>query len=112
MPVLPEDGAFLQKPLGLGVVYHGLGYSVLDGTGRVEVLQLCHELCLQAELLFNMGQLQKRSLADKLICGSVYFRHDVISFILFVDYFLYNLYVRFIRVKVACANAAPVMRRC
>ena len=45
MPVLPEVGSMMTEPGfelagSLGIVDHGLGDAVLDGTGGVEVFQL------------------------------------------------------------------------
>ena len=37
---LDDGGAWFQEPLLLRVLDHGEGYTVLDGTGRVEVFQL------------------------------------------------------------------------
>ena len=64
MPVLPEVGSMMtlpsfSRPLGLGVVDHGLGDTVLDAAGGVKVLQLGQHPGLQAELLLDMGQLQQ-----------------------------------------------------
>ena len=73
---LNDDGAFLQQALRLGVVDHGAGHAVLDRTGGIEVFELGENLCLQVEFLFNVGKLQKRRLADELICGCIDMRHD------------------------------------
>ena len=80
---LNDDGARLQQALGLGVVDHGLGDTVLDAAGGVEVLQLGDDLRLEVMGLFDMGQLQQGSLADQLVSRSVNVRHSV--------YLLYRL---------------------
>ena len=73
---LNDDGAGLQKALGLGVVDHGLGDPVLDRPGGVEVLQLRQDPGLQALFLFNVDQLQKGRFADQLVGGCVNLAHD------------------------------------
>ena len=72
---LDNHGAGLQQTLGLGVVDHGLGDTVFYAAGGVEVLQLAQNAGLQALLLFNVCQLQKRGFTDQLICGCEYFTH-------------------------------------
>ena len=67
MPVLPEVGSMMTEPglsdaLGLGVIDHGLGDTVLDRAGRVEVLQLSQDLGLAGlRQPFDMGELQQRA---------------------------------------------------
>ena len=73
---LDNDTAGLQGSLGLGVVDHSLGDPILYGTGRVEILQLCQNLGLQLQFLFQVGQLQQGGLSDQLIGGSINFRHN------------------------------------
>ena len=41
---LDDDGAGLELAGSLGVIDHGLGDTVLDGAGGVEVFQLCQKL--------------------------------------------------------------------
>ena len=76
---LNDNGVGVEKTLGLCVVDHCLCDPVLNGAGRVEVLKLCEYLGFQVVLLFNVGKLKQRSGTNKLIGGSVYFRHDIIS---------------------------------
>ena len=73
---LNDDAALLQQALGLGVIDHGLGDTVLDAAGGVKVLQLGQHPGLQAELLLDMGQLQQGGLTDQLVSGSVNVRHN------------------------------------
>ena len=73
---LDDHGAFLQQALGLGVVDHLLGNAVLHGTGRVEVLQLGQNVSRQLLLLFNVGELQQRGVADQLVSGSIDLAHN------------------------------------
>ena len=77
---LNDNGVGVEKTLGLCVVDHGLCDSVLNGAGRVEVFKLCEYLGFQVMLLFNVSELKQRGGTNKLISGSVYFRHDIISF--------------------------------
>ena len=76
MPVLPEVGSMMTEPGFSCVVDHGAGHAVLDRTGGIEVFELGENLCLQVKFLFNVGKLQKRRLADELICGCIDMRHD------------------------------------
>ena len=73
---LDNDGIGLQNPLGLGIVDHGLGDTILDGTGGVEILQLAEDLCLQLLVLFNVGKFKQRGVADQLVSGSEDLAHD------------------------------------
>ena len=75
---LNDHGAGLELAGGLGIVDHLLGNAVLDGTGRVEVFQLCQHSGFQVSFLFNVGQLQQRSVADQLVCGRVNLAHKFI----------------------------------
>ena len=77
---LNDDGVGVQQTLRLCVVDHRLCNSVLNGACRVKILKLCEDLGLEAELLFNVGELKQGSGTNKPIGGSVYFRHDIISF--------------------------------
>ena len=72
---LDDDRAGLEDALGLGVIDHGLGDTVLDRAGRVEVLQLSQDLGLQALGSLDMSEFQQRSMADQLVSGSVDFAH-------------------------------------
>ena len=76
---LDDDGTRFELAGSLGVVDHGLGNAVLDGTGRVEILQLGQDLGRQVFLCFNVGQLQQRSVADQLIRGSINLAHNTLS---------------------------------
>ena len=73
---LDDDRTLLQQPLSLSIVDHGLGNTVLDGAGGIKVLQLGQKGGLKTQLLLNMGQLQQRSLADQLVCGSINVTHS------------------------------------
>ena len=73
---LNNDRAGLELARCLGVVDHGLGDAVLDGTGGVEVFQLGKDFCLQVFGLFDMGQFQQRGVADQLVCGCINVAHD------------------------------------
>ena len=79
---LNDDGAGLQLAGGFGVVDHLLCDAVLDGAGGIEVFQLGENLGLQVQFFFDMRQLQQRSLADELVCGSVNLRHN--QYLLFI----------------------------
>ena len=72
---LDDDGAGLQLAGGLGVVDHGPGDTVLDGTGGVEIFQFSENFCLKVLGVFNMGELQQRGVADQLVCGSINLAH-------------------------------------
>ena len=72
---LDDDRAGLEDALGLCVIDHGLGDTVLDRTGRVEVLQLSQDLGLQALGSLDMSEFQQRGMADQLVSGSVDFAH-------------------------------------
>ena len=72
---LDDDGAFLQQALFLGIIDHLFGDAVLDGTSRIEVFQLGNDMGRQLLLLFDVGQLQQRSMTDQLICGSINLAH-------------------------------------
>ena len=74
---LDNDAAFFEQSFFLGVVDHRLGDTILDRSGGIEVLELCEDGRLKVQLLFDVGQLQQRSLADELICGCVNVSHDV-----------------------------------
>ena len=78
---LDDDAAGLQQTLGLGVVDHGLGDTILHAAGGVEVLQLGDDLRLQVVGFFDMGQLQQGGVADQLVRGSVNVGHGDFSFI-------------------------------
>ena len=71
-----DGSAGLQFALGFSVIKNCLGYAVLYRTGGVEILELCQNGSLQALFLFDVGQLQQRSLSDKLIGGFINLRHD------------------------------------
>ena len=73
---LDDDGAGLQLAGGLGVIDHGFGDAVLDGTGGVEVFQLCQQLGGKVFVLLDVGQLQQRGVADQLVCGSIDLAHN------------------------------------
>ena len=77
---LDDDGVGVQQTLCLCVVYHRLCDPVFNGACGVKILKLCEDPCLEAVLIFNVGELKQGSGTDKLIGGSVYFRHDIISF--------------------------------
>ena len=74
---LNDDGAGLQLAGGFGVVDHRLCDAVLDGAGGIEVFQLGENLGLQAQFLFDMCELEQRSLADELVCGSIDLGHNM-----------------------------------
>ena len=71
-----DHGTGLQLAGGLGIVDHLLGNAILDRAGGVEVFQLGQNGGLQIGFLLNMGQLQQRSVANQLICGSVNLAHS------------------------------------
>ena len=73
---LDDDGAGLELAGSLGVIDHGLGDTVLDGAGGVEVFQLCQKLGRKVCILLDMGQLQQRGVADQLVCGSIDLAHN------------------------------------
>ena len=73
---LDDDGAGLQLAGGLGVIDHGFGDAVLDGTGGVEIFQLCQQLGGKVFVLLDVGQLQQRGVADQLVCGSIDLAHN------------------------------------
>ena len=72
---LDDNGAGLQKALGLGIINHGLGDTVLHAAGGVEILQLAQDFGLQALFLLNVDQLQQRGLSDQLISGCINVTH-------------------------------------
>ena len=72
---LNDHGTFLQQALFLGIIDHLFGDAILDRTGRIEVFQLGNDVGRQLLLLFNVGQLQQRSMTDQLICGSINLAH-------------------------------------
>ena len=72
---LNDHGTFLQQALFLGIIDHLFGDAILDRTGRIEVFQLSNDVGRQLLLLFNVGQLQQRSMTDQLICGSINLAH-------------------------------------
>ena len=73
---LNDHGTGLQLAGGLGIVDHLLGNAILDRAGGVEVFQLGQNGGLQVGFLLDMGQLQQRSVANQLICGSVNLAHS------------------------------------
>ena len=75
---LDDDGIGLQQTLLLRVVDHSLGNTILHAAGRVEVFQLAQHLGLQALFLFNVSQLQQRSLTDQLVSGCIDLAHNYI----------------------------------
>ena len=78
-----DDGRTrLQNAACLGVVDHGLGDAVLDGTGGIKILQFCKNLCLQAVRGLEMRQLQQRRMADELVGRGVNMGHGFASFLL------------------------------
>ena len=50
-----------------------------DGACRVEVFELGEELSLELFSLFDVGQFEKRGLADQLVRRSVNLAHNVSS---------------------------------
>ena len=72
---LDDDGAGLQLALGLRLIDHRLGDTVLHAAGGVEVLQLREDARLELLGLFDMGQLQQGGLADQLVSGSINLAH-------------------------------------
>ena len=68
---LDEDGLGGKEALLLGILYHGEGNAVLDGTGGIEVFQLGQKAGLEVILFFKMGELQQGGMADELGGGSV-----------------------------------------
>ena len=68
---LDEDGLGGKEALLLGILYHGEGNAVLDGTGGIEVFQLGQKAGLEVILFFKMGELQQGGVADELGGGSV-----------------------------------------
>lgn len=60
-----------KEALLLGILYHGEGNAVLDGTGGIEVFQLGQKAGLEVILFFKMGELQQGGVADELGGGSV-----------------------------------------
>ena len=61
---LDDGGAGLQRTLGLSVVDHGLGDPVLDGSGRIEVLELGVDVCFKIVILYIVGQFEQRCASD------------------------------------------------
>ena len=59
----------------LGLVDHVLGDAVFDGAGGVEVFQLDEHAGLEVLIGLKVSELQKRSVADKLIDGRVNIAH-------------------------------------
>ena len=74
---LDDNGVGLQLAAGLGVIEDGLGDTILDGAGGVEVFKLGEKLGFELFCLFDVGQFEKRGLADQLVCGSVDLAHNV-----------------------------------
>ena len=85
---LDDDRARLEQALCLCVVDHCLCDAVLDTAGRIEVLELRQNLCFEVLLLLDMHQLQKRSVADQLVCGCVNPAHDNFLLIYLVVIFI------------------------
>ena len=63
---LDDYRAGLQLALGLGIVQHGLGYTILYAARRIEVLQLDQYGGLQIMRLFIIAQLKQGGVADKI----------------------------------------------
>ena len=59
----------------LGLVNHVLGDAVFDGPGGVEVFQFDEHTGLEVLVGLEVGELQKRGVADKLIDGRVNIAH-------------------------------------
>ena len=76
---LDDDGVALQLAARLGVIKNGLGDTILDGACGVEVFELGEELSLELFSLFDVGQFEKRGLADQLVRRSVNLAHNVSS---------------------------------
>ena len=80
MPVLPHVGSMmtepgLSTPLRFRVVQHRAGNAILHRPGGVEIFQLRQQRRLQTEFFFNMLQFEQRRVADKLVNGTINFRH-------------------------------------
>lgn len=65
---LLKEGSVIIEPTS--------GNTILDGTGRVEVLQLGQNVSRQLLLLFNVGELQQRGVTDQLVSGSIDLAHN------------------------------------
>ena len=65
---LDECCARLQCAGCLCIVNDGFGDSVFDRACRVEVFQLCIDLCRNLFFCFNMGEFQEWCFSDQLIC--------------------------------------------
>ena len=76
---LDDDGVGLQLAACLSVIKNGLGDTILDGACGVEVFELGEELSLELFSLFDVGQFEKRGLADQLVRRSVNLAHNVSS---------------------------------
>ena len=78
---LNDYTAGMQQPLGLGILDHGLGHTILHGAAGIEVFQLCQNGGFQSFGLFQMGQFQQRGFPNQLVGGCVDVTH--IAFLLF-----------------------------
>ena len=78
---LDDDRAGLQQALGLRIIDHGLGDSVLDASRRIEIFQLAVDR--RAQLIFRdvVRQLQQRRSADQVGDSVVGFHGCIYSFV-------------------------------
>ena len=75
-----DDRAGLERAAFLCVVDHGKGDSVLDAASRIEILQLCVNICAQFVVSDIVIEFEQRRLANKVGDGFINFHDDYSCF--------------------------------
>ena len=84
---LDNDGAGLERAALLGVGDHGIGDTVLDGAGGIEVFELCVDLSAEVFRGGETVELEQGSGADQVGNGIISL-HNGKLLLLYVVYFL------------------------
>ena len=85
---LNDHTARLQQALGLGIIDHGLGHTILHRTGGIKIFQLGQQSGLQVFLLFDMRQFQQRGFSDQLVSGCVNIAHGAFPPFFYILYYI------------------------
>ena len=81
---LNDHRVLVQNALFLGILQHGGGDTVLNGTGGVEQLNLCHDFGGNVMLLFIAGQLHQRGVTNELGNGMINCHLNDLLYIMYV----------------------------